>query len=188
MTNEALRKVAEACDAAMRECNATDRARRSKNTLGGLVIGLIVAGLWVASFAAGGHVAKTVHVTDVAAPAPPVNLEAIRSCTLPSNLGDGTICKASPDWDAMSKDQCATVLDTAHAARGMKLNEYDMFRMCDHLTKGYGSFAIARPRQGTAAGERMNECVNNYYRHRPVTSQYTLPKSKVEMYCFGPGR
>jgi hypothetical protein len=90
-----------------------------------------------------------------------------------------------PNWRTMTMDECAATLDAKLAKRDQELNPRDMFKACDSLTKGFAVQMMSRPRQGTAAGDRVNECMRKYYARTPMS--YQQPEKVIEIMCQRPG-
>jgi hypothetical protein len=68
--------------------------------------------------------------------------------------------------------ECAAAIDADLALRDMELHSYGMFHICDHLTKGWtGGRWIGQPRRGTAKGDRVANCVRDYYARTPLSRQ-----------------
>jgi hypothetical protein len=92
--------------------------------------------------------------------------------------------RPEPNRSRLSMFECAEVIDADLALRGLELNEHRMFVACDQLRAwGQALPAIGQPRRGTAAGERVAECVRRYYAVRPLSSSYTLPEYEVAIHC-----
>jgi hypothetical protein len=90
-----------------------------------------------------------------------------------------------PNWRTMTMDECAATLDAKLAKHDQELNPRDMFKACDSLTKGFAVQMMSRPRQGTAAGDRVNECMRKYYARTPMS--YQQPEKVIEVMCQRPG-
>jgi hypothetical protein len=92
--------------------------------------------------------------------------------------------KVAPDWRTMTVNECVVTIDTELAKRDQELSEYEMFIAYDSLTKGFARQTITRPRRGTEAGARVNECMQRYYARTPISHQQ--PEKFVELACQRP--
>jgi hypothetical protein len=90
-----------------------------------------------------------------------------------------------PNWRAMTMDECAATIDAELAKHNQELSKHEMFKACDSLTKGFAVQMMTRPRQGTAAGDRVNECMRKYYARTPMS--YQQPEKVIEVMCQRPG-
>jgi hypothetical protein len=93
------------------------------------------------------------------------------------------------DWDAFTKmtmRECMVTIDATLAKHEEELDSYVLFHACDQLTKGYPTATIntlTRPRQGTAARERMDKCIREYNAQTPLLSRSRPPQEVLELVC-----